>query len=349
MLGNRGTKHRMPRPLARTASFVPICTAIVLVICGASAFAEDVVRLTNGQTLRGEIQSYDERGVEIRLDSGATSFHRPADVESVETTYSPPHEAAKEALARRDLDGAIVSLKAALAEEKRPWARLRIRAEMVRVYQTIGQWAQAGQLFLEISSQRTDMEVMAIAPLVWQEEAVDELGLAQARQWMTDERPAARLLAASWLLGGADPIGAKSALEELVAVDARIGAMARAQLWRTANRPAPNEIDRFQAQIGRLPESVRSGPQFVLASLLEREGRHQDAALAFLWIAYVYSPGSDLSAEALLRAADSCRQCALLEDADRIYRQVVDDYPGTHWAARARKEREVANPTSNTP
>lgn len=322
-----------------------------MLIVSTFAGAEDVVRLTNGQTLRGQIQQYDERGVEIRLESGATPFYRTSQVESVESAFTQQHRAATEAMARRDYAGAIALLGAALDEERRPWARYQIQSALVRARQSLGKWDEAGRLFLEIVAARQDMEVMALAPLVWVgDEPLDKRSLLQARQWISDARPMARLIAASWLLAQPESGNGKETLEELVAVEPRIGAMARAQLWRVARSTDANEIERFKAQIGRLPQSVRAGPQFVLADVLEREGRHEDAALAFLWIAYVYSPGSDLSAEALLRAANCCRQCSFLADADRIYGQVIDEYPGTPWAARAQKERAgVAKPTEPSP
>lgn len=326
-----------------------LAVAGVLALGPLARPAEDAVRLANGATVRGEILEYDERGVRIRLDSGRASFFSSTEVEGVDSAYSPSHTLAREALARRDDAAAAALFREALDSEKRPWARHQIRAGLLQALRRLGKLDEAAQLFLEIYAGRDDADVLALAPLVWGEGgAVSPESLALAGRWLADESPAARLLAASWLLQGPGAKRAAETLAELQTLDQRIGWMARAQLWRLKEKPTGEEIQRFRTLIGRMPASIRSGPQFALAASLAAHGDHEEAALAYLWVAYVYAPGGDLAAESLLRAAQASRRCGFSADSDKIYAEVVQVYPGTSWAVRAEKERasDAAPPSS---
>jgi hypothetical protein len=302
--------------------------------------SEDAVRLANGATVRGEVLEYDERGVRIRLDSGRASFFPSAEVRGVDSDYVPSHTQANEALARRDDAAAAALFREALNVERRPWAHHQIRAGLIQALRRMGKLDEAGRLFLEIYAGRDDAEVLALAPLCWGEGgAVSPESLALAGRWLMDDSPAARLMAASWLLTSREGKRAAETLSELQTLDQRIGWMARAQLWRINRNPTPEEVQRFRTLIGRMPAPIRSGPQFALAAGLAAQGNHEEAALAYLWIAYVYAPGGDLAAESLLRAAESSRRCGFSADSDKIYAEVVQVYPGTSWAVRAERER----------
>lgn len=312
------------RPLARSA------LALLLAAGLTPASRGDTVRFQNGLTVTGEILQYDERGVTVRLANGR-EIHKPlADVKKVDAQFHPDHEAGDRALEKREFVPTVAHLQAALQAESREWARLRIRSALVRAYQGAVQLDLAGETFLELVASRKDVEVFAVAPLIWrEEETVPREALALAGRWLGDgERPAARLLAASWLLAS-DKDKALPVLGRLQTDAApRIHLLARAQLWRTKlDQPKEDELKRFEELIGRMPTAIRGGPQYLFARARERLGPPAEAALAYLRVAWLYAPSSELAADSLRRASAASRGAGFPADARKILDELQQEYP----------------------
>jgi tetratricopeptide (TPR) repeat protein len=190
---------------------------------------------------------------------------------------------------------------------------------------------------------------MTLAPLIWSpEEKADDAALTAARRWLGDaERPLAQLVAASWLLGTNDESRAVAVLERLQTDrQQRIGWLARAQLWRMRLRTATaNDIDRYQGLVEKMPLAIRAGPQYVLGLALEQSGRPTEAALAYLWVPFVYDRHWRLADDALFRAAATTAQAGFADDARSLYRTLVREYPTSPRAAEAtRRLRNESNP-----
>ncbi len=112
--------------------------------------------------------------------------------------------------------------------------------------------------------------------------------------------------------------------------------MAEAQRWRTRIVEAElDELASWQARIEQLPESLRPGPTFVWAQALQRVGRPEDAALAYLRVALMSEHHDELAAESLFAAGRRLDQAGRAGEADRIFRELRETYPASSWAAES--------------
>ena len=301
--------------------------------------AEGVV-LNNGARIGGEILEWDERGLSIRLESQREVRYPLSEIKKVEAQRSPAQLEANDAFARREDDKAIALYQKALAAEKRPWALHQIRVGLIKAFKRKGQLDEAARIFIPIFEQRTDTDVLLLAPLVWSaDETISPSSLTLAQQWLTDSKPISKLLAASWLLSSTPKGEPRTVLDELQTIDQRVGLIARAQLWRNLPEKATDEqLARMKSAIDKMPSVIRTGPQYVYAAALAQAGHDKEAALAFLWISYVYDPGSDLAAEAMLQGGLASKKAGFDADAEKILKEVVQVYPGSSWATKAQNE-----------
>lgn len=329
---------RAPRDMAGSSARWWMQAVVCSLAIASLARAETIV-LKNGTTVVGELLTLDDRGAEIRLDSGRRVWYETAEIRSIDAPMSDLFLQAEAEWNRREDEAALHHLRDALAAEQRTWARRRIEWRMVAAYRRLGQWDAAGRLFLDLAQNRSDVAVMASTPLIWTgAEPISPSTLTQARAWLADERPLARLLAASWLLDSIQRDEARVVLDELQTIDPRVGPLARAQLWRVGRGSRPEEeIARMRTTLAKLPESLRAGPQFLYARALDESGDVSHAALAYLWIPYVYEPGTDLAADALLRAALATQKAGHRDEAHRLFRDVAESFPGSTWANQAQK------------
>lgn len=316
--------------------------ACLVMLTPWAAHAEDQESLTlaNGLRVTGTIQAYDERGVLLQAGLGRPKWHAHDQIVHSSITWLPIHQQAMDCLSRRDDERAIQLFRTALELETRPWARYPIEAGLIRGLTRSGFWIEAGERFQAIFRSRRDADVMSLAPIVWisSGEITDEVR-GTARQWLSTGDPIRQLLAASWLLPTSQRDDARTVLDELQTVEPRIGWYARALLWQSdSQKPTDDELNRMQIAIDKMPMSVRAGPQFVFAEQLERAERSAESAIAYLWVAYIHNPGSDLAAEAMLRSARSARKADQPIDAHKIFEEVLHTFPGTAWATQAEQE-----------
>jgi tetratricopeptide (TPR) repeat protein len=316
--------------------WVVVVAHFIGVVLGASS---EAVILRNGARFAGEIIENDERGVRIRVDGGKEMRFDPNEVKSIETSRSPRHQLGQSSLDRRDFDTALSELRQARDEEKRGWAQQEIDRLSYRALLGKGELEQAGKLYLTIAESRTDLEWLGEAPLFWaEEELLPASGLAAARGWLHDERPLARLIAGSWLIGTAQHDDAKAVLDELQTLDARIGGLARGQLWRApVTPPKVEDLLRWKLSVSRLPVPLRAGPLYVLAVSQSRAGLAKEAAISYLQVAYIYRPDSNLAAQSLLGAGQASMKAGMTEDALKILQELVSSFPGSVWAMEAQK------------
>jgi tetratricopeptide (TPR) repeat protein len=300
----------------------------------------DAVVLHNGAKISGQIVENDERGVRLRLDGGKEMLFSPAEVKSIETLRTPRHQLGQSSLDRRDYSEALSELRQAREQEKRDWAIREIDRLCYRAFLGKGDLDEAAKLYLVIAESRTDVEWLGEAPLIWAEdETISPAALAAARGWLHEERPLAQLIGASWLIGTAQHEDARVVLDELQTLEPRIGGLARAQLWRAPlSAPTTDDLARWRLSISRLPQPLRGGPMFVLAVAQRRAGLEKESAISYLWVAYVYRPNSPLAARSLLGAGQASMKAGMTVDAQKIWRELMDTFPGSVWAMEAQKK-----------
>ena len=132
-------------------------------------------------------------------------------------------------------------------------------------------------------------------------------------------------------------------LESLAAdQDLRIGFLAEAQLWRIKLVTASaDEVGIWRQRIRKMPEELRAGPCFLLGKGLARQERYLDASLELLRIPVLHSHLQTLVPEALLSAGQCLDSAGQKQEAELVYREILDlpeDLPTTS-AARKRLQQ----------
>jgi tetratricopeptide (TPR) repeat protein len=311
------------------------------------AHAEDVVLLKPGgasgspRRITGTITEYTGREIMIRTAGGRETM-LPADrVVEIATEYSAKQIEADDLFAKQQFEKALVAYQHALREETRTWVKREILAQMAWCLREQDQWDKAAALFLSIVKSDPATQHFDAMPLAWRPQTLSPGMERFAQAALADKgEPIARLIAASWLLSGAPEqrTGALDTLEQLADDrDPRIAQLAEAQRWRTQLVTAvASDTITWQTALERMPAKLRAGPGFLLGQLLARHGEHEAAALAFMRVPILHPRERELSAEALLAAAESLERANERQESLNCLRELLAEYPSSQAAAAAK-------------
>jgi tetratricopeptide (TPR) repeat protein len=202
----------------------------------------------------------------------------------------------------------------------------------------------AGEEFLVLVRDDPDTPHFPCIPLAWVPAQPSTLVQQAARRWIAkDDMPAAVLLGASHLLlTGDSHDAAMSYLAGLMAAkDPRIVQLVKAQMWRPMVAQAgERELAAWQAAIERMPESLRAGPYYVLGRGWFQRQDWEQAALAFMRIPILYPEHRMTAARSLMDAGWSLEKLDRTSQAARVYRELIQEYPGGREAAQAQGRLE---------
>jgi tetratricopeptide (TPR) repeat protein len=332
-------------------TLTPVSLSVIVIIAFGGARAADVVRIAPAKGegaafgIEGQILDYTGREIVIRPDRG-TERRFPADrVVEIQTAWPSGYEEGLRALASGDFAAAQEHFIAANRAESRTWARRLALAGLAEAMLGLVRTDQAGEVVLAILASDPTSPHLDLLPLAWSGDA--EVPPQKAQAWLAQpDFPAANLLGASYLLSTAKQMDAAEALRRLTAVsDARIAALAEAQLWRTRIATADAaEVERWQTAIERMPTELRAGPYFVVGEAWRRLGRQDEAALALLRVPVHAPEKSGLAARALLAAAESLRDAGHSDEALRIAREILRDHAETPSAKTAKELVRMLQP-----
>jgi tetratricopeptide (TPR) repeat protein len=319
----------------------------------ANGASEDRVTLLDRRdrlvTRSGEILTYDAHQLQLRLPQGTTQRVPTDRVVKIETEREAEHQQADEAFDRRDYASAFALYRSAYRSEMRMWTKQQIVARSVECLRQLGRFREATTTFLALWNQDPATPYFTAIPLAWRAEQVEREWESTALDWLDQSQPTvARLMAASWLLSGRHRTAAEKALVELTERETTnwIGQMAAAQRWRTRVVTAGrDEVLGWQSIVPRLPEGLRSGPSFVLAQALARHHAVDEAVLVYLRIALVDAPAGELAAESLWAAGQLLQQVPEPDEAQRIYRELIERHPDhllVNEAQRAMRELDAS-------
>jgi hypothetical protein len=186
--------------------------------------------------------------------------------------------------------------------------RRSLLANQVKCAWWSGDYVRAAQRFLPITESDPETWYYGLIPLVWTEDAPATASVAEARTWLRNANPAARLIGASWLLAGADRVAAEKVLSDLASDPNRnIQRLAQAQLWRLRldAGPLPTvELRRWENTAQDVPRELRPGIMFLLGRGYAQRQDSLQAAAAWLWLPFEYPELRTLAAEAQQRAAE---------------------------------------------
>ncbi|MGD9720662.1 MAG: hypothetical protein AB7O59_16335 [Pirellulales bacterium] len=319
------------------------------------AAAEDVVVLRptkagdSPRSVSGQILDYTGRELRLRLPSGRERVIGPSQIERIKTDRTADQAAGDELFAKGDLRRAEARYRAAIDadHETRPWVRRQIVAQLVWCYQGLGQWEQAGELFLALLEGDPATPYFECIPLAWTTAQPTSALATKARTWLIQrERPAMALVGASHLLASPDRNAALARLRQLMdSEDPRIAWLAQTQIWRAESvRATPADLARWSRFVEEGDETLRAGPYFVLGSAL---AAHDPAAsaLALLEVPIMYPRQRGLAPAALLAAAAGVEKTGATRQAAGLYRELIDQYPSAAETGAARRRLdELARP-----
>ncbi len=280
----------------------------------------------------GEILDYNAKELRLRLISGKERIFPASEVAAVHTTLGAEQQAGDERFAAHDYAGAFERYRAALGSqgERRDWVRRQIAASSIDCQRARGQFDAAAQSFVKVLlANEIDTPYLDCIPLCWRAGDHPPALERAAVTWLADSgSPFVSILGASWLIGGPQNSAAVAKLQRLsVDRDRRVAWLAQAQLWRTTLFSATEQdLLGYMRAIEDCPPELRAGPYFVLGAALAAK-RPDDALLCLLRVPLVYPRDRPLGAAALVAAAEIFQRQQRDEDAARLYREVVDDYP----------------------
>ncbi|MEM6571053.1 MAG: tetratricopeptide repeat protein [Planctomycetota bacterium] len=130
------------------------------------------------------------------------------------------------------------------------------------------------------------------------------------------------------------------ALSELIAKTPDFTSVAEAELWRGRGLSRLEERRAARQSLGRVVEAdegiLAAQARIELGRLCEAEKDDESAVSEYLKVAVLYGHAEEC-AEALVRAGDVLARTGKKDQAAERYREAVDDYPKTAWAAEATK------------
>jgi tetratricopeptide (TPR) repeat protein len=321
----------------------------VVLLVGQFATAEDIVIVKSGKDgadqlkRKGEIIDYTGRGVRVRGISGRSKTIPLDEVIRIETPLCDSHELGNVAMTAGDYEKAVEHFETAVrnSEETRTWMRRQILASVIQCQHSLGKHDVACHYFVGLLRNDADTPHFDAIPLAWLPS--QRLGERQAERWIADDVPAARLLAASYLLATGLREKAIGELQKIVQADkSRVALLAEAQLWRVKVATASAEaVQQWARRVESIPQPLRGGPHYVVGQARAKLGDHDQAAIAFMHVPILFSHQSGLAAESLLAAGRSLTYSKRNTAAARLFHEVIRDYPKLPVAAEAQQRLEA--------
>lgn len=295
-------------------------------------------RVSAKTTLSGEILEYNGETLRIRTKLGEEPREfSAADVVEVLIRQVPLHAKGLELFQEQDYTGAAKALRGAIETEARTWVRRDILGSLVRCHLMQGDYRNAAARFVILYRSDPRTRSFPLIPLIWTRLRPDAVFRVEAQNWLLDEdeHAAIRLLGASALLE--DPeLGTTAAatLKDLAANrDRRVGVLAGCQLWRLrlAGRTEINltELKSWGQRLDTLPDTLRTGPHYLLGRAYASRKEFELAAVHFLWQPLVQPDDHFLAAQATLDAADALNAIGQTNAAYRLYEEVAERFPTT--------------------
>ena len=318
-----------------------------------AAFAEDTVWMkSSGPSDRvykrvGTVNDYTGETLTLAPDTRI-----PADrVVRIDSDWTEAQQVGDKAFAAGDFEKSLTAYGQALRDEPRGWVRRQIMTQMVWCYRGLGKSDLAALAFVSLIKADPTSRSFDAIPLVWNSSATKRVDTAKARDWLSDENAAARLVGASHLLSTPDHRAAMEVLEALSIIkDPRVALLAQAHLWRvrTAQSKLP-EVEGWADAIERVPESLRAGPYFVVARAFAQHKQARRAAEMYMRVSILHRKQYHLAAQALWDAARQLESLGGKDRARRLYREIVRDFGESPLVEPARRKIAESDESATTP
>lgn len=325
------------------AAILWVSAAMLAAWC-APVQAQDVVYygddLSRSTKLQGSVVDYNGKELVLAIPGGAERKFASGGVLKIETKRTPQHEEGDRLFAQRKWDEALRAYMSADTHETRAWVRRELWVQIIWCHRYLDQDHLAGEYFMALLASDPATPFFDCIPLVWITREVSPTLETKAQQWLQHSQSAVQLIAASHLLGTPHRAQAIERLRDLrFDGDTRIAALARAQLWRTQAAITPNTLAEWEKSLADIPENLRAGPYFVLATGFSRQLQPEAAALSYLKVPVLFPRERRLAARALLEAAQESTRLGRSEDARLLQRELMQQYPDSPEASEAARSQ----------
>lgn len=335
---------------------------VLLVLCCQSAAAQyndEVVQRgsTPGSriTIRCQILDYTGRHLTARSANGTGPFQiDSSDVISVRAAQTTAHKAGLNAFNEGRVREAETHLAEAVKAEPRVWMRREILALLVRCALKRNDFLTAATRFQLLFESDPETAHIDLIPLLWNDTTVDGPSRDAAVTWLRDEKPLARLLAASWLFfdAGHGEISL-SVLNELARTPGeRLRQLAIWQRKRLAVRSqdvTDFDLERWGSTLESLEPGLRAGPCYLLGRGYLVRQDFEMAAATFLKVPLIHDSEHPISSECLLEAGRSLTRIGMRGEAAQLYSEILERYSDSAVSATAREELDELVMTESRP
>lgn len=335
---------------------------VLLVLCGRSATAQyndEVVQRgsTPGSriTIRCQILDYTGRQLTARSANGTGPFQIDAsDVISIRTAQTTAHKAGLNAFSDGRVREAETHLTEAVKAEPRVWMRREILTLLVRCALKRNDFLTAATRFQLLFESDPETAHIDLVPLLWNDSSVAGPSREAAVAWLKDEKPLARLLAASWLFfdAGHGEVSL-SVLNELARTPGeRLRQLAVWQRKRLAIRSqdvTDFDLERWSSTLERLEPGLRAGPCYLLGRGYLVRQDFEMAAATFLKVPLVHDSDHPISSECLLEAGRALTRIGMRGEAAQLYSEILERYSESAVSGTAREELDALSATESLP
>ena len=330
----------------RRAAWLIACMLLGVCLGVPSVCYSDVVRYRGRgrekpTSISGEIVSYTGTELRIRRPNGLEQTLDSQRVVGIETNWAEAVVTGDEQWQRRDYRSALAAYRKGLKSENRVWAQRQVIEKLIWCLRYEQRHREAGDLFLALYRSDPSTQYFPVIPLAWTTSQPEGELQQRAEAWLADESAVARVMGASRLLPTAKRGQALRILETFDDPDARLVYLARAQIWRTQlARATVADVDAWLSSVEQMPDPIRAGPYFLIATAQARLQLSEDAALSFLRLPILYPKHRDLSARSLFKAAEQLESLGQSKSAQPLYLEVVRDHSKHAYAQQSRRRLE---------
>ncbi len=325
---------------------------LVVLFSPFSVVAQDTVRLSNSTSsdgylsVDGKIVDYSSAGLTIEAGGKARTYPTRL-VQSIETQRTELQLQGDSLYKTGDFPGALAAYRRARDQEPRSWVKREITARIVWSYRALGQATSAVAEFLLLIRADPETPYFDCIPLIWHGSFQSRAVVPDAKVWLREETmPAAVLVGASYLL---QTDYGSMALEKLQTLagssNESVACLARAQAWRaTVISAEPSQVALWQESVDDMPAPLRSGPYYVVGQGWARNKEWEKAALALVRIPVLYPEHRELASRSLLDAAMALGKLDRHDEANRLYTELIRDYPESPLVTEAQSRLTSAPP-----
>jgi len=328
----------------------------ILLIVAASFFnqvalaqySDEVVQQgsTPGSRITLQCQIIDYTG--SKLTCRTATANKPIEIGSenvitIRTAQTTAQKAGIKAFEEGQIREAELQLTEAINVEPRVWMRREILVMLVRCALKRNDFLTAGTRFQLLFESDPDTTHMNLIPLLWNDSAAQGETLETAVAWLKDEKPVARLLAASWLFFDAGHSETSlTVLNELARTPGerirQLASWQRRRLQIRSQDVTDATLKHWESTITQLEPGLRPGPYFLLGRGYLVRQDFEIAAATFLKVPLIHDSEHPLSAESMIEAGRALARIGLHIEAATLYSEILDRYSYAAIAGEAREE-----------